>query len=196
MPVLEALFFIQINLTKEADGTLVEKVVPQPECPCTELLLHSTILLQTIFFNSWDSGLVSGVSIWDQLLQSHFSCFFTSSKITIKATYNYSGILQGFLYHLHCKPQNSETAGLQLSFLITNWKNIQHEHSASSTEKHNCKVNNLPDWSNLTKCSCDRSELEIPYPVEFVIAWAQCNKHCTWKLYCFSEGEFAFMRMS
>lgn len=52
MPVLEGLFFILINLIQEADGTLVEKVVPQVECPCTELLLHSTIFPQTIFSNS------------------------------------------------------------------------------------------------------------------------------------------------
>lgn len=52
MPVLEALFFIQINLTEEANGTLGEKVLPQVECPYTELLLHTTILPQTLFFNS------------------------------------------------------------------------------------------------------------------------------------------------
>lgn len=52
MPVFKALLFIQINLTKAANGMLVEKVVPQVECPCTELLLHTTILLQTIISNS------------------------------------------------------------------------------------------------------------------------------------------------
>lgn len=103
---------------------------------------------------------------------------------------------KGSHYHLHCKLGNSETAGLQLSFLNTNWKNIHHEHSASSTEKHNCKVNNLLDWFNLTKCSSTRSKLEIPYAVEFVIAWAPCNKHYTWKLYCFSKWKFAFIGMS
>lgn len=139
MPVLEALFFIQINWTREADGTPVEKVVPQLECPCTELLLHSTILLQTIFSNSWDSGLVSGISIWDQLLQSHFSCFFLTLKSLLKQHTITLESNKGSHYHLHCKPGNSQTAGLQLSLLNTNWKNIHHEHSASSTENHNLR---------------------------------------------------------
>lgn len=47
--VLEALVFLQVNFTKNKMDLLWKKVAPLAEGPYTELLPHTTILLQIIF---------------------------------------------------------------------------------------------------------------------------------------------------
>lgn len=91
--------------------------------------------------------------------------FFFNSQISIKATHNYFEIQKEILLLPALQTMNYVSlfaAIISQHSFSKDIKTSSENTGEKKKKKNNHKVNNLLDWSNLIKCSCRRSKVEIP----------------------------------